>query len=146
MSSPFPGPEPARLSPNDELSLPEVALYFGVSISALRRRLRAGQLWGYKVPGRRGDEWRVLVSSLLQAGYAVRAPDPDTDPQVAELRRTAYALADVVISERRRAEETDRKLGEARMEIGRLRSQLRAAGIEPGSGARRTIGSSERNR
>ncbi|MDP9397072.1 MAG: hypothetical protein M3P96_04265 [Actinomycetota bacterium] len=118
----------AELRPDDELSLHEVALHYDIPPALLRRWLRSGRLWGYKVPGRHGDEWRVLVGTLHEAGHAPRPRAGETDPQVAELRRALHALADILLAERRRADETDRRLGWAHLEIGRLRGRLRRAG------------------
>jgi len=126
----LPDGKPVHLNRDDELSLREAALHFTASITTLRRLLQAGQLWGYKVRGVHGEEWRVTVAALHEVGCIRRSGARDTSPEVAELRRALHALAGVLVSERRRADENDRKLGAARMEIIRLRARLQRAGFE----------------
>lgn len=72
----------------------------------------------------------MTVAALHEVGCIRRSGAGDTSPEVAELRRALYALAGVLVSERRRADENDRKLGAARMEIIRLRARLERAGFE----------------
>jgi hypothetical protein len=114
------------------LSLREAAQQYEVSLATLRVRARRGELAPVKVPGPWGPEWRVTRESVEQLGYRRRSEAQSRhheDPAVLVLRlqgelRAARRAAAV---ERRRAEDTDRRLGEVMMECGRLKALLAAA-------------------
>ncbi len=110
------------------LSVREAAERYGLAQTSLERRLRNGEIDACKERGLRGWEWRVSVAALEEFGYALPSDPPPTPvPDVDELQATVRRLRDVATFERRRAEEADRRLGEAMQEIGRLRSMLRRA-------------------
>lgn len=48
----------------EDLTLDEAAKRLNLSERTIQRRLKAGQLVGYKVPGPRGPEWRVTLKAL----------------------------------------------------------------------------------
>ncbi len=116
---------------NDEaqyLSPREAAERYGVAQRTLERRLRNGEIDAHKERGVHGWEWRVSVAALEEFGYVLPSDSPPTlVPNVDELQVTVRRLRDVAAFERRRAEEADRRLGEAMQQIGRLRSMLRRA-------------------
>ncbi len=110
------------------LSVREAAERYGVPQRTLDRRIRNGEIDAHKERGVHGWEWRVSVAALEEFGYALPSEPPPTPvPGVDELQASVRRLRSVASFERRRAEEADRRLGEAMQEIGRLRSMLRSA-------------------
>ncbi len=114
----------------EDLSLQEAASRYQVSLRTLGNRVRVGEIEAYKVRGAWGDEWRVTPAALEGFGYQRRhataedASDPVADPRLLQLQRELQAARRAVAAERNRAEAADRRLGEALMECGRLRSLL----------------------
>lgn len=109
------------------LSLQEAAARYEVSLRTLGNRVRVGEIYAYKVRGPWGDEWRVTPAALEAFGYQPRTrsvADAAADPQVLQLQRELDGARRAAAVERNRAEEADRRLGEALMECGRLRALL----------------------
>ncbi len=109
------------------LSLQEAAARYEVSLRTLGNRVRVGEIDAYKVRGAWGDEWRVSASALEAFGYQRRAKSATgaaADPQVLQLQRELDGARRAAAAERNRADEADRRLGEALMECGRLRALL----------------------
>lgn len=112
------------------VSISEAARRLGVSVSTVRRRLKAGEIDGaYKAPGPDGEEYRIPVSSL---------PDPSTAPPVTSLEddlrrqldeeRRARELAEALLeSERRGRDELARTVEVLRESIAALNRALPAA-------------------
>lgn len=120
-------PAPAPATVPVDVSLRDAADLFGVSPRTLARRLRLGELPGYKVRGPWGHEWRVSRESLDAYGYRRRpAPVPAAtgDPRLAHLERELASLRRLLAAERLRADRVDRELGFAMLECGRLRGAL----------------------
>jgi hypothetical protein len=116
-----------RNETGDDLSIRDAARLFDLSIGGLEGRLRRGEVAGEKVPGPHGREWRVSAAALDEFGFQRRSQEaaylPDSEGLRAEIRR----LAGIATYERRRADEANRGLGEAVLEIARLRAALRSA-------------------
>ena len=114
-----------------DLSLQEAAALYDVSLATLRKRVRAGQIIGYKTHGPWGKEWRVTPRALERFGYqprpATRPEDLSPDQQVASLERQLAAIRRVVALEKRRADQADQELGHLMLEMGRLRTALARA-------------------
>lgn len=67
--------EPARTQSPPEvegLTVTEAASAYGVSVSTIRRLLKAGRLAGVLVPGPKGSEYRVNGDDLAALGYRVK--------------------------------------------------------------------------
>ncbi len=110
-----------------DLSLPDAAVLFDVSLRALRRRVTLGEVAAYKANGIRGREWRVSVAALERAGYALRDELTEAEGAQVEVRRLTEAL----VAERARRARLDSEFGYALLTIGRLRGRLQEAGIDP---------------
>ncbi len=115
-----------------DLSLQEAAQLYDLSLPTLGRRLRNGEIEGYKSEGTRG-EWRVSVKALEAFGYRRRpAPEPVPKEVVSDARRInrlereVLAARRAVATERRRADQLSRKHDQALTEIARLRAALAA--------------------
>jgi hypothetical protein len=110
----------------DALSPRAAAERYDLVAQTLVLKLRLGEIPGYKVRGPRGREWRVSTAALEAYGYRPREQQASREPspEVAELQATIRELRRTVAFERRRADELDRLLGEASLEIGRLRAQM----------------------
>lgn len=146
------GSRPPAPPETDSLSLDDAVRIYGVSMSTLRRRLRTDAIPGaYKVPGPKGDEWRIPKGALEQVGFQPipepvdnRAPRPVDAPARSaagdELARTLDALQGVLqrfdTTQRQltAAEEdrgrAEREREEARVEAAELRGRLEAAEAE----------------
>ncbi len=117
---------------NCDLSLQEAAQLYDVSLRTLGNRVRWGEIDAYKARGPWGQEWRVTRKALESFGYRRReAPEPTSDPRTAELERELAAARRAAAAERNRADEADRRLGAALLEVGRLRAALAAALVVP---------------
>lgn len=111
--------------PEEFLSPREAAERYELAPQTLVSRLRLGAVPGYKVRGPRGREWRVSTRALETHGYLPRQPRPvDQVPDVAALEASVRELRRTVAFERRRADELDGLLGQASLEIGRLRAEV----------------------
>lgn len=115
------------------VTIAEAARRLGVSVSTVRRRLKAGEIPGaHKAPGPDGEEYRIPVASL---------PDPSTVPpvdNVEDLRRElederrARELAEALLeSERRGRDELARTVEVLRESIETLNRALPAAPPTP---------------
>ena len=114
----------------DDLSLPEAARRYDVSLRTLRTRARSGRIAAYKVRGRWGHEWRVSERSLEASGLPRRAAPPEgaaSRSRVAYLEEELGAVRRALSTERFRADRANRELGQAMLECGRLRSALAGA-------------------
>ena len=124
-------PDASAVEPASDLTLHDAAAVYAVSARTLAQHIRRGQLPAYKTAGATGREWRVTQDALVAAGYRRRQPPGATDapepPLVVQLRRELEAARRAAVAERHRAEDTDRRLGHALLECGRLRSALAAA-------------------
>jgi excisionase family DNA binding protein len=128
-----------------DLSLSEAAELYELSVRTLGQRIRNGEIPAYKSEGPNRGEWRIRQRDLQAFGYERRTPGPpasthapagakaERDPQLVALEKTVRELERRLAgAERsagaaiRRAEESDRRLGEALMEVGRLRAALAA--------------------
>jgi hypothetical protein len=118
-----------------DLTLRDAAELYDVTVKTLAQHLRCGQLVGFKSRGAAGREWRVTREALDDAGYR---PRPQTacvgawgGDELAALRQELAATKRAASTERRRADDLDRRLGHALLECGRLRTALAAATGEP---------------
>ncbi len=105
---------------DEYLSVREAAERYGVPLRTMAKRASLGEIEGaVKVRGARGMEWRVPVRALEAYGYrqSEEQPSKAKDPVLEAVRRTTAA-------ERNRADEADRRLGDALLECGRLRARL----------------------
>lgn len=110
---------------DEYLSVRAAVDLYELTAATLVTRLRNGELPGHKVRGARGREWRVSAADLEEFGYRRRAAREEAPrPDIAELQARINSLRRTVAYERGRADEADRQLGEAAMEIGRLRAAL----------------------
>lgn len=128
------GTAPALATLAADVSLRDAAHLYTVSTSTLARRLRLGELRGYKVRGPWGHEWRVDRDELEATGYGRRpAPELGTtaDPRLVPLRRELASLRRIVAAERLRADRADQELGFVMLECGRLRGALARSGSSP---------------
>ena len=117
-----------------DLTLHEAAEQYAISARTLAQHIRCGQLPAYKTAGATGREWRITRDALDAAGYPARQPPPTdsaAEPAlVRDLRRELNAARRAAAAERRKAEDTDRRLGQALLECGRLRAALAKANGE----------------
>jgi hypothetical protein len=122
----------APAPPTDALSLEECVRRFGVSVSTLRRRLREGAVAGaYKVPGPKGDEWRIPAGAMLALGYGDRDADDrmEDGPQLKDTAEVQSDLAAIL-----RAVESNATVIEALAEhLASERRQLAAAEEDRGA-------------
>lgn len=72
----------------EDLTLDEAASRLNLSARTVQRRLKHGQLAGYKIPGPRGPEWRVKIEAT---------DDTTQDTSSATQDKTAASLATTVI-------------------------------------------------
>ena len=71
-SSPARSPEPSEAV--EGLTIAEAASAYGLSVSSVRRKLKAGELPGaVKVPGPKGEEYRIPPAALEALGYKAKA-------------------------------------------------------------------------
>lgn len=63
---------------HEDLTLEEAAKRLNLSERTVQRRLKQGQLLGYKVSGPRGPEWRIKLSSCEDTTVEAFAPCEDT--------------------------------------------------------------------
>ena len=62
----------------EDLTLDEAAKRLNLSERTVQRRLKNGQIKGYKIPGPRGPEWRIKVESCEDTTGAAFAASDDT--------------------------------------------------------------------
>lgn len=62
----------------EDLTLEEAAKRLNLSERTVQRRLKNGQLKGYKIAGPRGPEWRIKVESCEDTTWQDFAPSDDT--------------------------------------------------------------------
>jgi hypothetical protein len=105
-----------------------------LSNRTLRRRLAAGEVAGaYKVPGGKGEEWRIPADALDALGYerqtnrpaVPETPPPPPEPTPAE--RLAGQLADLLDRETKALESARDMYAEARADAARLEAELAAS-------------------
>ena len=117
----YAAPTPSTEASDEFLSVPEAVERYGIPLGTLTRRLRNGEIAGaYKVPGPRGDEWRVRATDLET--YSDRRTTGEPSP-TAEQSPTAALQRDAATM-RSRAEEAERRLSIALRECADLRAQL----------------------
>ena len=133
-----PATQPLSLGPMTDLSLREAAQYYDLSVRTLGQRIRNGEIEAYKNEGDNRGQWRVSRRALERFGYRLRTATPaqrvhETADRstVRKLERELASARRAESSQRSRAEQTDRRLGEALMEIGRLRAALAAETNRP---------------
>ena len=71
----FPSHDKAR---QEDLTLEEAAKRLNLSERTIQRRLKRGQLTGYKVNGDRGPEWRILLQASLDTTPNTVSTSEDT--------------------------------------------------------------------
>ena len=133
---------PAEAPQTDALSLTEASQTYGVSVTTLRRLLRAGDVAGaFQVPGPKGREWRLPAGSLEALGYQAveKRAQSEAAPaapvlDLSALDRSLATLTDLLTEGQRQlmAAEQDRDRAakereEARIDAARLEAQLEAA-------------------
>ncbi|MGK7871562.1 hypothetical protein [Falsiroseomonas sp. E2-1-a20] len=111
-------------------TLAEVAQFTGLSIAAIRLRIRRGKLTGERGP----DGLRVILTSAEVAGITAEQERQRIPAPAADRTDTAKALKDAVdvlrhqlACERERADRAEAALAEVRLRLGRLRGE--AAGL-----------------
>ncbi len=112
-------PTPSAHASEEYLSVPDAVERYGIPLGTLTRRLRNGEIAGaYKVPGPRGDEWRIRATDLetYSGRRTTGEPSPTAEPSATAAREAAAA--------RSRAEEAERRLSVALRECAQLRAQL----------------------
>lgn len=115
---------------HEDLSLREASRLYDVELATLRNLVRRGRVDAYKARGPWGREWRVTTSSLEAQGYPPRPAGVaagEDEERVARLERELAAARRTAAAERKRADETDGRLGAALLESGRLRAALAVA-------------------
>lgn len=129
------------------VSVPEAVERWKVSERTLRRRLMGGEIAGaHKVPGAKGEEWRIPAAALDSLGYertdagapdepATVAPAPEVSELLHELRADREAWRTLAADTRRElmAAESDRRAAEvARLEVVAEAARLeeRVAAVE----------------
>ncbi len=127
MDSPEPGDASSPDDLTGDLSLQEAAETYDLSLRTLGNRVRCGEIEAYKTRGPWGQEWRVSRKALESFGYRPRQTTETSSADTAGLERELEAARRAAVAERNRADQADRKLGEAMREIGRLRA-LRGGG------------------
>lgn len=123
---PTSSPSPRGESPSTAaLSLAEAAVAFAVSPTTLRRKLKAGELAGaFKVPGVKGDEWRVPEGALIALGYQRQTDVEQPASEQPDESALSQALAQVLT----RFDQTQNLLQAA--EADRQDAQVKAAKLE----------------
>ncbi len=117
----YAAPAPSADPSEEYLSVPDAVERYGIPLGTLTRRLRNGEIAGaYKVPGPRGDEWRIRATDLEAYGHRQTTGEPSS---TAEQSPTAALQLDVAAA-RSRAEEAERRLSIALRECADLRAQL----------------------
>lgn len=125
--------------------LDEAADRYGLSVSTLRRRLAAGEVQGaHKVPGPKGETWRIPGAALVALGYeAVDAhPVPAASAAAAavDVGRLVDVLEDALTNANRQLEagederrrqveertETERRAHAAEIEAARMGERVAA--------------------
>lgn len=129
-STPARPPEPSE--DGDGFTITEAATAYGVSVSTVRRLLKAGKIPGArKIPGPKGEEYRIPADALGSLGYSMTTHPTATvigaraDAEVEDLRRR---LAEAEARADRLALERDAKAREVELLTGSvedLRSALR---------------------
>ena len=120
--------EPADGSCSD-LTLHEASQRYDVSARTLAQHIRCGQLPAYKTHGATGRHWLITAEALEAAGYRPRpttADAADEDPRIVQLLGELASARRTAAAERRRADDSDRRLGHAQLECGHLRAALAA--------------------
>ena len=128
-------PRPAgQIETPGAYTLAEAAEVWEVSHRTLRRRLAAGEVPGaYKLPGAKGESWRIPAAALGQLGYKRRnveppapvAPPPPPLPTPAE--RIASQLGELLDAERKALASARDMYADAKAEQARLEERLKAA-------------------
>lgn len=110
------------------LTIEEAAERFGVSTTTLRRRLKRGEIPGaHKRPGPKGDEWRIPVAAMTAAGYEGSAPVPATPSlELGELLTTINRLANLIETGQRGLMAAAEDRARLEVEAARLTGQLEA--------------------
>lgn len=117
------GKEADALLDSDVLSIREASLRFGIPGARLRRLLARGHVEGaHKVPGARSGEWRVPAGSLRALGFEETAGEGGS---IGPVRSRIRLLGRLLVKERRRGGELDRRLGGAIARITQLEDALR---------------------
>lgn len=114
----------------EDFSLREASRLYTVELTTLQNLVRRGRIDAYKARGPWGREWRVTRTALEAMGYFTRPVCESAGglgERVAQLEKELVAARRTAAAERSRAEEADRRLGEALMESGRLRAALAVA-------------------
>jgi hypothetical protein len=133
--------------------LEEAADRYGLSVSTLRRRLAAGEVQGaHKVPGPKGETWRIPGAALVALGYEpvetrpVAAAVPSVDVgRLVDVLEEALANANRQLEagedgRRRQAEEraeTERRAHAAEIEAARMGERVAALERELAAARRR---------
>jgi excisionase family DNA binding protein len=111
----------------EALTIAEAAHALGISVYAVRRRIRAGELAAWQVPTKRGQAWRVsatLAPPLRDAGATVAEPLRHPIATVAEAEvepPEILRLLDLVESQQQRIEEIQTSHAQTVMELaGRI--------------------------
>jgi len=115
------------------LTISEASRRSGVSVSTIRRRLKAGAIPGaYKTDGPDGEEWRIPVASLdgLASESSKRTTSDDPEEveelrrQVSDLRTRAEVAEALLDSERRGRDELAKTVDVLRESIEALNKAL----------------------
>lgn len=115
------------------LTISEASRRTGVSVSTIRRRLKAGAIPGaYKTDGPDGEEWRIPVASLdgiaSESSKRTTSDDPEEVEelrrQVSDLRTRAEVAEALLDSERRGRDELAKTVEVLRESIEALNKAL----------------------
>jgi excisionase family DNA binding protein len=119
-------------SSGSTVSISEAARRLGVSVSTVRRRLKAGEIPGaHKAPGPDGEEYRIPVASLPEpsTGRPVTSLEDDLRRQLDEERRARELAEALLESERRGRDELARTVEVLRESIEALNRALPPAPV-----------------
>jgi hypothetical protein len=114
---------------NREGVLPEVAaLQLGLSVSGVLKRLRKGDLPGFKVPAQRGEKWMVCATALPEGvlGLAKESSIRSEESSMCSEESFAIECAQVAVEQSANIDVAEllRKLEGATYRIGYLESKL----------------------
>ena len=123
----------------EQVPIAEAARRLGVSVDTVKRRLRNGELQGYKQPGRGGFSWLIEIdesspsNSLgnASANATVNAPANDGEVQalrelVETLRAQVTAQQSQLESHQQHFEAKDRQIGELHVLLQQAQAALPA--------------------